>query len=107
VPSNHEVNNGVFVECVIKMDTRILSKIMPYKFCTKLHKSELKRSYEDQTWSQGEVFDGTRTVWKSRMQLKMNHIQEDLSRKRQMKTKGVAYDEVSSTFHTESDSRYI
>jgi hypothetical protein len=94
VPSNHEANNGVFVECVIKMDTRILSKIMPYKFCIKLHKSaremyeKLKRVYGDQTWSQGEVFDGTRTVWKSRMQLKMNHIQEDLSRKQQMKTKG-------------------
>jgi len=34
------------------------------------------------------------TVWKSRMLLKMNHIQEDLSRKQQMKTKVVAYVEV-------------
>jgi len=41
------------------------------------------------------------------MQLKMNHIQEDLSKKQQMKTKGVAYDEVSSTFHIETDSRSI
>jgi hypothetical protein len=47
----------------------------------------LKRANEDQTWSQGEVFDGTRTVWKSRMKLKMKHIQEDLSRKQHMKTK--------------------
>jgi len=39
VPSNHEVNNHVFIECVIKLDTRILSKIMPYKFRIKLQKS--------------------------------------------------------------------
>jgi len=113
VPSNHEVNSGVFVECVIKLDTWILSKIMPYKFCIKLQKSaremyeKLKRAYEDQTWSQGEVFDGTMTVWKSRLQLKMNHIQEDLSRKRQMKRMVVAYDELWSTFNIQTDSRSI
>ena len=113
VPHNHEVNNGVFVECVIKMDTRIVSKIMPNKLCIKLQKSaremyeKLKRAYEDQTWSQGQVFDGTMTVWKSRMQLKMNHIQEDLSRKQQMKTNGVAYVEVLSTLNIETDSRSI
>jgi hypothetical protein len=84
---------------------------MPYKFCIKLQKSaremyeKLKRAYEDQTWSQGEVFDSTRTVWKSRMQLKMSHIQEDLSRKQQIKTKCVAYDEVWLTFNNETDSR--
>jgi len=55
MPSNHEVNYGVFVECVIKMDTRILSKIMPNKFSINLQKSaremyeKLKRAYEDQT----------------------------------------------------------
>jgi uncharacterized metal-binding protein len=55
VPSNHEVNNGVFFECVIEMDTRVLSKIMPYKFCIRLQKSAremyemLKRDYEEQT----------------------------------------------------------
>jgi len=37
------------------MDTRIVSNIMPYKFCIKLQKSaremyeKLKRAYEDQT----------------------------------------------------------
>jgi hypothetical protein len=33
-------------------------------------------------------------LWNSKMQFKMNHIQEDLSRKQQIKTKVVAYDEV-------------
>ena len=86
---------------------------MPYKFCIQLQKSaremyeKLKRAYEEQTWSKGEVFDGTMTVWKSRMLLKMNHIQEDLSRKQQMKTKVVAYVEVWSTFNIETDSRSI
>jgi len=86
---------------------------MPNKFCIKLQKSaremyeKLKRAYEDQTWSQRQVFDGTMTVWKSRMQLKMNHIQEDLSRKQQMKTNGVAYVEVLSTLNIETDSRSI
>jgi hypothetical protein len=84
---------------------------MPYKFCIKLHKSagkmyeKLKRAYGDQTWSQCEVIDGTRTVWKIRMHLKMNHIQEYMSRKQQMETNGVAYDEVWSTFNNDTDSR--
>jgi hypothetical protein len=55
VPSNPEVNCGVFVESVIKIDTRILSKSMPYKFCIKLQRSaremyeKWKRAYGDQT----------------------------------------------------------
>jgi hypothetical protein len=55
VPSNDEVNNGVFVESVIKIDTRILSKIMPYKFYIKPQTSaremyeKWKRVYGDKT----------------------------------------------------------
>jgi hypothetical protein len=55
VPNNPEVNNGVFVESVIKIDTRILSKIMPYKFYIKLQTSaremyeKWKRAYGDKT----------------------------------------------------------
>jgi hypothetical protein len=40
------------------------------------------------------VLHGTQTVWKRRMQLKMNHIQEDHLRKQQIKIKGVVPEEV-------------
>lgn len=113
VPSNHEVNNGVFVECVIKMDTRILSTIMPYNFAsnsTKVH-GKFKRSWkelmETKLDHKGKYLIAQGLSGRAGCSWRWTTFRKTCQGSNKLKQKCVAYDDIWSTFNFGSDSRSI